>query len=237
MFLRRIQRKKSGETYDYWALVESVRTKQGPRQRVVATIGKLPGLKEEGRNGWEEIGRLLSGKPRKEGDLFEERVEPPEWVAVDMQRVSIERVRRLGDVYLGLALWQRLKLDEIFDILQGAGREEIPWAQMFCVSVLARFCKPSSELAIAEGWYEKTALEDILGVAVEKVNEDRLYRTLDNILPHKDEVCKHLQQRYAQWFGAEFDFLFYSIGNYKTRMLLENSLPMQQRRYDVLIFL
>ena len=188
-----------------------MRTKRGPRQRVVATIGKLPGLREEERVGWEQIGRILSGKPVQEADLFEERSEPPEWAMVDIKRVSIERVRRFGDVYLGLALWKRLKLDEIFDKLQREGREEIAWTEMFCVSVLARFCQPSSELAIAEGWYEKTALEDILGVAVEKVNEDRLYRTLDNILPHKDEVCKHLQERYSQWFGAEFDFLFYDV--------------------------
>lgn len=188
-----------------------MRTGRGPRQRVVATIGKLPGLKEEERVGWEEIGRILSGEAKKEAGLFDEPKDIPEWAAVDVRRVSIERMRRFGDVYLGLALWKRLKLDEIFDRLQKEGREDVPWAKMFCVTTLARFCQPSSELAIAEGWYEKTALEDILGVPVDKVDDNRLYRTLDQILPHKDEVCKHLQDRYAQWFGAEFDFLFYDV--------------------------
>lgn len=210
MFLRRIQRKKSGQEYDYWALVESIRTERGPRQRVVATIGKLPGLDKEERIGWEEIGRILSGEPL-EADLFKGPIEPPEWAVVNTRGIQIERVRRFGEVYLGLALWKRLKLDEIFKALQTEGREEIPWENMFCVLTLARLCQPSSELAIAENWYEKTALDDLLGIHHDKVNDDRLYRALDHLLPHKDKICRHLQDRYSEWFGSKFDFLFYDL--------------------------
>ena len=123
----------------------------------------------------------------------------------------MERLREFGSVYLGMILWKRLKLDDIFEKLQEAVGEEIHWADMFAVLSIARFCRPSSELAIAESWNEKTALEDLMGISVEKVNEDRLYRGLDEILPHKDEVCKHLQERYTEWFGSKFDFLFYDV--------------------------
>jgi transposase len=211
MFLRRHSRHKNGTDYAYWTLVESVRTSRGPRQRIIGTIGKLSDLKEEEAVGWNEISRILSGKPRNSKDLFEEEPKIPEWAEVDTRRVSIERLRRFGDVYLGLALWQRLELDQIFDKLQPEGREDIPWAKMFCVSTLARFCQPSSELKIAESWYEKTALDDLLGIPPEKVDDDRLYRTLDKLLPHKDKISKHLQDRYAEWFGSDFDFLFYDI--------------------------
>jgi len=212
MFLRRIRRKKNGENYDYWALVECVRTERGPRQRVVATIGKLPGLEEEERIGWEEIGRTLSGAPAKPPDLFEKRKDIPEWTAVNTRGIQIERMRRFGDVYLGLALWKRLKLDRIFEKLTIArGRENVPWADMFCMLTVARMCQPGSELAIAESWYEKTALEDLLGIGADKVNDDRLYRSLDHLIPHKDDICKHLQHQYAEWFGAKFDFLFYDL--------------------------
>ena len=212
MFLRRIRRKKGVLDYDYWALVECVRTARGPRQRVVATIGKLD-LKEDEREriGWEDIGRVLSGKPAEAADLFKEREEVPKWATVNTRGIQIERMRRFGDVYLGLVLWKRLKLDEAFEKLQEAGREEVSWADMFCVLAVARVCQPSSELAIAESWYEKTALEDLLGIPVKKVNDDRLYRSLDQLLPHKDEIFKHLQGRYAEWFGSKFDFLFYDI--------------------------
>jgi transposase len=178
---------------------------------VVATIGKLSDLKKEERVGWDEIGRILSGEPVKAADLFEKEEEVPEWATVNTRGVQIERLRRFGDVYLGLALWKRLNLDQIFEKLQEQGREEISWANMFSVLAIARMCQPSSELAIAESWYEKTALEDLLGIGIDKVNESRLYRSLDHILPHKDEICKHLQDRYAEWFGSKFDFLFYDI--------------------------
>lgn len=211
MFLRRNRRKIRGTDYDYWTLVECVRTERGPRQRIVATIGKLSGPGDEERIGWEQIGQILSGEPTQEKDLFEEDPKTPEWATVKLRGIQIERLRRFGDVYLGLALWKRLKLDSIFEKLETEGREDVPWAVMFCVSTLARFCQPSSELAIAEGWYEKTALEDLLGVPFEKIDDNRLYRTLDKLLPHKDDISKHLQERYAEWFGLNFDFLFYDI--------------------------
>lgn len=213
MFLRRIRRKKSGVDYDYWALVECVRTVRGPRQRVVATIGKLSDLKddERERTGWEDIGRVLSGRPSEAADLFTEQQDVPPWAMVNPRGIQIERMRRFGDVYLGLALWKRLNLDQLFEKLQEGGREEVAWADMFCVLAVARVCQPSSELAIAESWYEKTALEDLLGVGGDKVNESRLYRALDRLLPHKDDVCRHLQDRYSEWFGSKFDFLFYDI--------------------------
>jgi transposase len=66
-------------------------------------------------------------------------------------------------------------------------------------------------LQIAESWYDKTALDDLLGVPCDKINDDRLYRALDFLLPHKDELCRHLQKRYGELFGTTFDFLFYDI--------------------------
>ena len=153
MYLRKKIRRKGGERYESWALVESVRTARGPRQRTVATPGKLPGLEDEERVGWEEIGRILDGKPRREGDLFgPTEPDPPEWAKIDLRRVGVERLRHFGNVYLGLALWRRLGLHLFFDSLMEEGREEIARSEMACVQALARLCAPSSELEIAESW-------------------------------------------------------------------------------------
>lgn len=211
MFLRRNRKRKGGVDYECWTLVESVRTARGPRQRVVATIGKLPGLDREERVGWDEIGRLLSGKPRVSPGLFDQPEDPPAWATVNISGVSVERLRHFGDVYLGLLLWMRLGFAEFCKEQMPSGREEIPWSIMVAVLVLARFCAPSSELQIAESWYEKTALDDLLGVPGDKVSEDRLYRALDALLPYKDKMCRHLQKRYGELFGCRFDFLFYDI--------------------------
>ena len=211
MYLRRTIKKKGGTAYECWLLVESRWTVRGPRQRVVVTIGKLPGLDHGERIGWEEIGRLLSGKPQPESGLFEQPEEPPSWAMVNISSVRVERLRHFGDVYLGLLLWNKLGLADFCREHIPSGREEIPWSIMAALLALARFCAPSSELQIAESWYDKTVLDDLLGVPGAKINDDRLYRALDALLPHKDALCRHLQQRYGELFGATFDFLFYDI--------------------------
>ena len=91
MFLRRNRRKAGGETYEYWTLVESVRTPDGPRQRTVATLGKLPGLVDEERVGWEHVRDVLDGRlPQR--DLFRADPEPPQWATVDTSRARVELV-------------------------------------------------------------------------------------------------------------------------------------------------
>lgn len=197
--------------YESWALVETIRTARGPRQRTIVTVGKLPGLDEQEKIGWEEIGRVLDGKPAPAAPLFEQERDMPSWAMVNLKGMQVERLRHFGDVYLGLALWKRLGLEEFCEKHIPSGREDIPWSVMTAVLSLSRFCAPSSELQIAESWYKKTALDDLLGVPAEKINDDRLYRALDALLPHKDNLCKHLQKRYGELFGSKFDILIYDI--------------------------
>ena len=211
MYLRSHRRTKNGAVYQYWSLVKSVRAERGPRQKIVASIGKMPGLDRRTRMGWDQIGAALDGRVRQV-DLFEDHsLDEPEWATVDISRVRVERLRDFGDVYLALALWRRLRLDQFFNEQMFSGREEIPWALMACILTVARFCAPSSELKIAEHWYGKTALEDLLGIPVGKINDDRLYRALDEVLPKRDALFSHLQERYTRWFGTSFDFLLYDI--------------------------
>ena len=210
MFLQRDRKKKNGETYEYWTLMKSVRTARGPRHQPVAYLGKLPGLDPGERAGWEHITDILDGKLRP-ADFLARPPEPPQWATIDTRGVRVERLRRFGDVYLALALWRRLRLDGFFNETMGPGREEIAWGTVACILALARFCAPSSELQIADFWYGKTALEDLLGVAPDKVNDDRLYRGLDALLPHKDGLFKHFRKVYGEFFGLTYDLLLYDI--------------------------
>lgn len=203
-----------GESYDYWSLCETVRTAKGPRQRVVAGLGKLDD--EEIRSGgWEDIGSLLRGKRESRSRQLEfgEEAAPsaPRWEKVDVGAVRVERVREFGQVYLPLALWHRLGLEKLLGELVEPGREAVGWATVASVLVAARFCAQRSELGIAEGWYEKSALEDLLGVEKERINEDRLYRGLDVLAAHKEKLCAHLIERYRDWFGVRMEFLLYDV--------------------------
>jgi hypothetical protein len=211
VFLKRHPKNARGERYEYWTLVETVRTARGPRHRTVAHLGKLDEDERRRARAWSDIDAMLEGRPVPVQGELGRPAEEPQWRRVNVRGVRVERVRQFGRVYLGLALWRRLKLHEILAQLMPAGREEVSWDLTACVLSLARFCAQPSELGVAEAWYERTALEDLLGVEVAQVNEARLYRGLDELLGHKDALCAHLLERYRDWFGTRFEFLLYDV--------------------------
>jgi hypothetical protein len=206
MYLRHTTVSKNGKSHTYWRLVRSVRIGNRVRQQTVAQLGELDAA---GRVRARALAEAIVGIERQPG-LFEEPG-PAEPVTVDLRGFRLERGRRFGDVWLGLRLWQALGLDTLLQELLPPGREDVPWAQMATVLVLARFCEPSSELHIAEDWFRRTALGDLLGIADDKVNDDRLYRSLDRVLPQKLFLEVHLQQRLGRLFALEYDLLLYDI--------------------------
>ena len=127
-----------------------------------------------------------------------------------LDQIRLERPRGFGDAWLSWTLWRALGLDVLCAELMPAGREEVPWSVMASILVMARLCEPSSELHIAEDWYRGTALDDLLGIPGERVNEDRLYRGLDRLLPHKQAIEAHLQKRLGDLFALEYDLLLSS---------------------------
>ena len=218
MFLRRHRKRVAGEVYDSWTLCEAVRTAKGPRQRIVATLGKLDQV-ETAEAGWEELDALLEGRPRpprqmKLGEAMmpaQEGSAVARWEQVDLRGVRVEQARDFGEVYLGLALWRRLQLHTLLAELIEPGEEEVPWPVVAGILTVARFCAQRSELSVAEHWYERTALGDLLGVRAEAINDDRLYRGLDVLVRHKQRLCSHLMERYRSWFGVRFEFLVYDV--------------------------
>ena len=155
----------------------------------------------------------------------------PQWVEVDLKRIAVERKRAFGGPWLGLQLCRRVGLVDFIERTLATGKEEIPWPLMAQILILARLCNPSSELHIAEHFYESSALSDLLGVAAEKVNEDRLYRALDQLLPHKEALEKHLKNRLGELFELDYDLLLYDV----TSTYFEGEakqIPLAQRGYS-----
>jgi transposase len=213
MYLRRHRRTVDGATYDYWTLVESRRTASGPRQHTVAALGKLPGLDEQVRSSWDTIDDLLEGRtPARQLELSGQTLaSAPLWREVNVRGVRVECVREFGQMYLALSLWRRLGLHTLLNELIPPGREDVSWERTACLLTIARFCAQESELGIAERWYQRTALEDLLGVSWAKINDDRLYRGLDALHEHKEQLTQHLLKRYQSWFGVGFEFLIYDV--------------------------
>ena len=132
-------------------------------------------------------------------------------VKVRLKDVRLERLRDFGDVWLAWGLWRMLGLDGLLAKLMPEGREDVPWATLAAILSIARFCEPSSELHIEEKWYRRTALEELIGVAPEKVHTDRLYAGLDRLLPHKEAIESHLKNRFGELFELKCDLLLYDF--------------------------
>ena len=241
MFLRRKNKKYRGIGYSYWHVCETVRTARGPRQRVVASLGKLDEAEVAGlRGGWDDLLALLRGEvpslqPSTAGlPGFAPAVAAApaaQWEQADVRGLRVERTRDFGESYLGLALWHRLKLDELLARLLPAGREGVAWSQVAALLTVARFCAQRSELGVAEHWYDTTALDDLLGVDSSLVNDARLYRALDHLGHHKAALCAHLMERYRQWFGVRFEFLLYDVTSTFFEGQAERN-PQAQRGYS-----
>ncbi len=235
MFIRQQFKVVQGQRKAYWALVESVRTDRGPRQRVVSWLGALD---EAGRLGILEVAKGQAGSRDKEVDCrqlalfeYEDSSVEPRWVRIDATAVRVENKKLFGGPWLAMQFIQRLKLDNFFQTHQVTGREQVPWSLVSMTLVIARLLDPSSELYISEQWYPKTALPELLGVPAERVDDNRLYRALDELLPLKDQLEKHLKDPMGELFELDYDLLLYDVtSTYFEGQCAGN--PLAQRGYS-----
>jgi len=209
VYLRHTTRRKDGKTHVYWQLVRSVRRGAKIVQETVAQLGELD---EQGCARAKELARSICRQASGsfQGELFEQ-AKLGEAVAVKLDEIRLERSRSFGAVWLGWLLWHALKLGELLSELMPRGRESVSWAEVVGILVTARLCEPSSELHVAERWYRTTALEDLLGVSSEQIYDERLYRALDRVLPHKEAIEKHLVKRLGELFDLDYDLLLYDV--------------------------
>jgi transposase len=228
MFVRQCFRTKNGKRHADWALVESYRTERGPRQRVVAWLGNID---ERGRLGIEQAAQNQSSAPQPR-PLFDETPPlEPRWVRVNAAAVRVENCRQFGGPWLALELIRRLQLDEFLRRALPRGQERIPWSLTALILIIARLCEPASELFLAEQWYPRTALPDLLGVPPRSIDDNRLYRALDQLLPHKAALEQHLKQRLGELFELEYDLLLYDVtSTYFEGQAAAN--PLAQRGYS-----
>ena len=233
MFLRSHRRNKDGKDHSYWSLVETVRTADGPRQKTLCYLGEL---NSSAQARWLKTIEVFNEQGEAQQlKLFPSQVEPPpddpQVARVLLNKVRLERTRQFGSCWLGLELWKRLELDRFFEQAMDEHEADVPWSRVAAVLAINRLCAPGSELAIEERWYPSTALDDLLGIEDGKINDTRLYRCLDRILPHKTKLERHLNQRYGELFGAEFDVLLYDLTSTYVEGAAEKN-PMMRRGYS-----
>jgi len=203
MFIRPCYKKSKGKRLAYWALVESYRTEKGPRQRIVAYLGQL---KEPKRKG---IKYAAEGNKPKwvQAQLFDDNnTIEPEWIEINANGVRVENEKSFGGPWLALQLVKLLGKKD--------GRRQFADGSRFHYRHFlfsAAVCRLQSAVSFAEHYYKSTALSDLLGVSAERINDDRLYRGLDKLLPHKDALETYLKNKLGSLFNLDFDILLYDV--------------------------
>jgi transposase len=214
MFLRRYTRTVAGKKLTYYALVESVRTDAGVRQRVIAHLGEL---NHDQQRRWQRtvVFHNRQGEARRL-QLFadEESVafpDDPNVVRIKLDAVGWTNARNFGDVWLARWLWRYLKLDDIVERHVPPGKHTVRPADVLAIEVINRLCAPCSEFALAEHWYASTGLPDLLGVSDADVTKDRLYRMLDALLQAKEVIENDLKEQWGLLFDVDYDLLLYDL--------------------------
>jgi transposase len=215
MFLRCHRRKKDGKEHRYYSVEESRRLQSGKVvQRRVLYLGEI---NDSQQASWRKTLEVFDERQQRATTLSlfaEDRPAPADAVdtiQVKLSEMQLRRARPYGNCWLGCELWRQLELDRFWESKLPRGREDVAWPQVLQLLVVNRLIDPGSEFRLHRQWFDQSAMDVLLGADFAVAEKDRLYRCLDRILEHREELFRHLQQRWKQLFHAQFDVLLYDL--------------------------
>lgn len=213
MFLRATTRRKNGKTHRYWSVVESRRLSL--RRVVQKTLLYLGEINDSQHAVWCQTIDRLSGKEAMEqlSLIPDDRpVQPHEpAIRVHMDRLELSRPRQWGACWLAMNLWDQLTLDEFWQVRLGISRKGTDWLNVLKTLVAYRLIDPGSEWRLHRLWFDQTAMADLLNEDFGIAQKDTLYRCLDRLLAHKEELFSHLKERWSVLFDARHEVLLYDL--------------------------
>ena len=215
MHLKTHRRKKDGKEHRYFSVVENRRLRTGKiAQRRVLYLGEI---NDSQQAAWRTTLDVFDESEQgfTELSLFpEDRKVPADAVnslQVKLDQMQLCRPRAWGSCWLGCELWRQLRLDEFWSERLPSGRETVPWERVLQLLVVNRLLDPGSEFRVHRQWFDQSAMAELLGVDFAAAEKDRLYRCLDRIGDHKQELFAYLRQRWQDLFGVQFDILLYDL--------------------------
>lgn len=215
MFLRSHTRHKDGKEHRYFSIEESRRVARGKSvQRRVLYLGEI---NDRQQAAWRKSLEVFVETDHRYTtlSLFPEDREIPrdavDSLQVKLTEMQLRRPRAFGNCWLGCELWRQLRLDELWRRKLPAGREAVRWAQVLELLAVNRLIDPGSEFRLHRQGFERSAMDELLGVDFAVAAKDRLYRCLDRLLDHRQELFTHLRQRWQDLFDARFDLLLYDL--------------------------
>ena len=215
MFLRSTTRTKDGKRHRYYSVVENRRLTSGKvAQRTVLYLGEINDSQEAAWRKTLEVFDESSQGP-KTLSLFPEDREIPadavDAVQVKLSGMKLCRPRGFGDCWLACELWQQLGMTSFWEDRLPRGREEVPWTKVLQLLVVNQMVEPGTEFRLHRQWFDRSAMDELLGVDFAVAEKDRLYRCLDRLLAHKKEMFLFLKDRWRNLFNARFDVLLYDL--------------------------
>jgi len=237
MFLKSNKRVKDGKDHIYYTLNESVRiNKHRVVQRTILHLGELSTSQHHRwrhsvdvineRNDTQQMELLTEDEHRRRGCP-----EDPDVVAIRLSSMQICNCREIGSCWVGVKLWEVLELDRFWTERLGGLRGEVPWEKVAELLAVNRLCDPGSELSVHEKWYPRTGMSFLLDCDDRVAEKDRLYRCLDRLVKHKDDLESHLKRKWGELFSADFDVLLYDLTSTYFEGLMEE-VPKAKRGYS-----
>ena len=215
MFLRCHSRKKNGKLHRYWSVVESRRCRKGrAAQRQVLYLGEI---NDSQQAAWRKTIEVFDEQKKQTEQLSlfpSDRPIPPDEVralSVVLTEMRLLRPRSFGDCWLGCLLWEELELSTFWDARLSSPRGRVSWTKVLQLLVINRLCEPGSEFAVHRRWFLGSAMDELLGTDFAVAEKDRLYRCLDRLLPHRDDLFRFLTGKWKTLFDAQFDVLLYDL--------------------------
>jgi len=215
MFLRSNNRKKDGKDHRYFSIVENHRIASDKTvQRTVLYLGEI---NDQQQAAWRKTLSVFDEEQQDYANLSlfpDDREIPADAVdslQVKVSGLELRRPRVFGSCWLGCELWRQLGLHEFWDSRLAGSREEVAWEKVLQLLVVNRLLDPGSEFRVHRQWYLSTAMDALLGTDFAVAEKDRLYRCLDRVLEHKQELFVWLRQKWADLFRAEFEVLLYDL--------------------------
>ncbi len=209
------RRKKDGKEHRYYSVEESRRLQSGRVvQRRVLYLGEID---ESQQSAWRKTLEVFDERGQRATTLSrfpEDRPVPSDAldsIQVKLSEMQLRRARPFGNCWLGCELWRQLELDRFWERHLPPGREEVSWPRVLELLVVKRLIDPGSEFRVHRQWFDQSAMDVLLGVDFAVAEKDRLYRCLDRILEHRQELFQHLQRRWKTLFDVGFDVLLYDL--------------------------
>ena len=215
MFLRTHHRRKYGKDHYYFSVVENRRVAGGQTvQRQVLYLGEVNTTQEAAWRQTLEVFDEHRAQPTSLMLFPETQAVPADAlhaVRIKLDQMQLCRPRSYGNCWLGCWLWEQLELDRFWQRRLADERGAVPWAKVLEILVVSRLIDPGSEWRLHRHVFEHSAFDELLQVDFAAAAKDRLYRCLDLLLAHKNDLFTHLHQKWKDLFGASYDVLLYDL--------------------------